>query len=183
MPSLPRWILQLFLLLSSSCVSVSSSSSLKPRCGDCWCIHDGESDACPTDKAGINDFFSDDEFSIYATFQQTNDPIVLRSESGNSCYPFANTLGPVDKYPESNLEACQMPDSTSNENSVCAYLYETGTQCLGRNYEMITYDSWDAAEAAGAIVTHRGSEYGLDRENQFFCTFVLVCVCVVFSYN
>jgi hypothetical protein len=89
----------------------------------------------------------------YSTFQQTNE-ILLLTPDGEECYPFANTLGAVDKYPTSNLPQCAIPEMT--EDTVCAYLYEDDSTCANRKYQALTYDSETAAEAAGAVVTHQG---------------------------
>jgi hypothetical protein len=141
---------------------------LIPRCGDCWCTFHGddELDECPSDTTGIADSFSG-ALSIYATFEQTNDILKLKTPDGQEdCYPFANTLGPVEDYPESNLPQCDIPEST--DTTVCAYLYEEDDsltvavveeECRGRKYQVLTYDSVEAAEAAGAAVTHKGGTF------------------------
>jgi hypothetical protein len=93
---------------------------------------------------------------VYSTFQQTN-KILLLTTDGEECYPFANTLGVVDRYPESSLPQCTIAEWT--EDTVCAYLYEGDNTCANRKYQALTYDSDAAAEAAGAVVTHQGGRY------------------------
>jgi hypothetical protein len=149
-------------------VSPSSVAELEPRCGDCWCIFDGELDDCPSDTTGIADSFPS-QFELYTTFEITNadaDYLQLQTDDGEECYPFASTLGPVAGYPNSNLPQCAIPESS--DSTVCAYLFEPDTPCEGRKYEILTYESVAAAEAAGAVVTHTGGE--LRRR-------VCVCVC------
>jgi hypothetical protein len=48
-------------------------------------------------------------------------------------------------------------------------LYEEDTEiCLGRNYQAITYESEAAAEAAGAVITHKSGEF--DGRIDTFCS-------------
>lgn len=138
-------------------IAQAALSQLKPRCGDCWCIFDGESDECPSNQTGIADTFPAAEYQIYETFTLTNPAasyLQLRTADRGECYPFADTLGPLEGYPKSNLPMCAIPESTSD--TVCAYLYEEETGCANRNYQVLTYDSAAEAEAAGAAVTHMG---------------------------
>jgi hypothetical protein len=135
-----------------------AQSELMDRCGDCWCIYDGESDACPTDTTGIVDSF-DNSNVILGTFQLTNDPdfLKLQTADGLNCYPFADSVGAIDRYPKSNDPQCAKPAST--DETVCAYLYDSEvTTCSGRSYQVLTYDSEAAAVEAGAVVTHQGGE-------------------------
>ena len=144
------WLLLLLVSLASA--------ELQPRCGDCWCIN-GD-DACPTDTTGIADVFPAEDFQVFSTFTLTNPDapyLKLQAADGGECYPFADTLGPINDYPKSNLPPCVIP--TSTDSTVCAYLYEEGNECQGRNYQIITYDSSAEAEAAGAVVTHSGGAY------------------------
>lgn len=148
-------ILTLLLVVSST----TTDAELQPRCGDCWCIYNGESDQCPTDQTGIADIFPAETFQIYQTFNLVNADasyLKLQTADGEECYPFADTLGPLANYPKSNLPLCAMPESTNE--TVCAFLYEEGMACQGRNYQVLTYDSAAEAEATGAVVTHQGGE-------------------------
>jgi hypothetical protein len=142
------------LLLS---LVLANAQLLTDRCGDCWCIFTGELDTCPTtDTDGIADTFNDADFDLYGTFQLTNSPdfLKLQDPNGDPCYPFKDTLGPLDRYPESLLPQCVLPPA----GGVCAYKYEQEQQCSGRNYEIITYDSREASIADGAAVTHNGGK-------------------------
>jgi hypothetical protein len=137
-----------------------AQSELKDQCGDCWCIYDGELAACPADPTGIVDSF-DDSNVILRTFELTNDPdfLKLQTADGQECYPFADSVGPINRYPKSNLPQCAMPVST--DETVCAYLYGAEETCSGRSYQVLTYDSAAAAAAveAGAVVTHKDGEF------------------------
>lgn len=72
-------------------------AELEPRCGDCWCIFDGDDlSECPADQSGIADAFEISEFQIYETFNLTNPDapnLKLRTANDEDCYPFANTIG------------------------------------------------------------------------------------------
>ena len=131
---------------------------LQNRCGDCWCAPgDG---VCPTDTTGIRDTFSDDD-SIWGTFQLTNTDaefLKLQANDGSSdCYPFAESVGPIDRYPSSNFPQCVKP--TTTDTTVCGFLFnEADETCAGRRYQVLTYDSAEAARAAGARVTHSGGK-------------------------
>ena len=144
------------LLLALAQIAVIKS--LPARCGSCWCIYEGESATCPSPPDGIVDSFDDNAMKFYSTFQLTNSPdfLKLQTSTGQPCYPFANTVGPLSRYPNSNLPQCAEPVSTNE--TVCAYLYENNTSCSGRKYQIVTYASATAAQAAGAIVTHKGGE-------------------------
>lgn len=135
------------------------ANELKPRCGDCWCIYYGEFNECPN-GTGISDTFPE-SYSIYKSFELMNPEapyLSLRTPEGEECSPFAYTLGPLNGYPQSYYPQCTIPQQTFD--TVCAYKFENGTQCLGRKYEILTYDSAQAAQDDGAIVTHRGGTFG-----------------------
>jgi hypothetical protein len=153
------------LLIVLVLLAASAADELKPRCGDdCWCIFYGEANECP-DGTGISDTFPE-SFSVYDTFQLMNPDasyLHLWTSDGEECYPFANTLGPLNGYPKSNLPQCAIPPQTFD--TVCAYKFEDGTDCSGRNYEILTYDSEQLAQDDGAIVTHSGGMYKLEDPN------------------
>lgn len=157
----------LSLLTTIFLVKSTYGEELTPRCGDCWCIHDGISETCPTNTTGINDSFPATN-EVYSTFQETNEVIKLLSPDGEECFPFANTLGFVEGFPESDRPQCHIPEST--DETVCSYLYESGPvqSCNGRNYQIITYDSLEASNQAGANVVHKGG-----KERFFVCVFDL----------
>ena len=137
--------------------TVTVLATLQPRCGDCWCIYDGELSECPTEQSGIADTFPASQFQIYESFQLTNPEapyLRLLTADGEECYPFADTLGPLENYPKSNLPQCAYPESTNE--TVCAFLFEAGgTECQSRKYQLVTYDTAAQAEAEGAVVTHQ----------------------------
>lgn len=158
-----------FLLLSLAL----ASAQLTNRCGDCWSIFTGELDTCPTDTDGIADTF-DDYFDLYGTFQLTSSPdfLKLQDPNGDPCSPFRETLGPLDRYPESNRPQCVKPPA----EGVCAYKYEEQQLCSGRNYQIITYDSREASIADGAAVTHNGGKI-LRRSRQGMHMMLRVVLC------
>lgn len=142
-------------LVAIAVIGVSLADTLKPRCGDCWCIPYGEFNECPN-STGISDTFPE-SFSVYDTFELVNanaSYLQLRTPEGNECYPFADTLGELNGYPKSSLPQCAIPEQTFD--TVCAYKFENGVECSGRKYEILTYDSAQAAQEDGAVVTHTG---------------------------
>jgi hypothetical protein len=159
-----------FMLLLSLSTSSLAAAELQDRCGDCWCIWDGELDECPasaSDTTGIKDAFPSDPYELFAGFTLKNPGagfLQLESQDGDECYPFANGVLPSNNYPKSNLPQCQLQqlqftDSTTTATAstvVCAYLYDQEMACQGRSYSVFTYESAQAAETAGAVVTHAG---------------------------
>ena len=97
----------------------------------------------------------------FASFMLVSDPILLAAEDGSDCYPFADSVGPLENYPESNNAQCVRPETNSTD-SVCAIQYTTAANsadsCLGRRYALATYPSQEEAESTGAVVTHGGGE-------------------------
>lgn len=161
-------VVLLLILLSSSSVgtilaqeTTTDGGSLKPRCGDCWCIFDEENlEVCPEDQDGITDTFPAQDFQIYQTFNLTNPDapyLSLQDADGGECWPFADTLDAIEGYPKSSLPQCVLPEAAMSEEAVCAFLFEPGSECQSRNYQVLTYESTSAAEAAGAVVTHMGA--------------------------
>jgi len=142
-------------LIATTFTTFSAADALKNRCGDCWCIYHGEYNECPN-STGISDTFPN-SFSIYDTFHLMNPNapyLSLRTPGGEPCSPFANTLGRLNGYPQSTFPQCDISEQTNQ--TVCAYKYKNGTQCRGRDYEILTYDNARAAQEDGAIVTHQG---------------------------
>ena len=132
----------------------------KARCGDCWCIPDGD-DTCPTDIVGITDTFSESDklFSNFELINDKSDFLKLRSASGDVCYPFADTFNNVafDNYPESGLEQCVFPDD--NDDQVCGYVYDqTSPTCEGRKYRIQNFPSINDAMAGNAAILHQGGK-------------------------
>lgn len=128
-----------------------------PRCGDCWCITDAsDGNTCPTDTTGISDTFSQTD-EMYSTFEITNDPVFLKlqSASGGACYPFAETMGSIDDYPESNAEQCVFPEE--EDEMVCAYVYDPSATCEGRKYKIQNFPSTNDAMMSNAAPLHQGA--------------------------
>lgn len=153
-----RVIVVLVLVLTT--VTLCCGEFQKPRCGDCWCIWYGEEDTCP-DSTGISDTFPE-SYAVYDTLELMNPTasyLQLRTADGEECYPFANTLVQVEGYAKSTLPQCAIPgvnDTSTPDAAVCAYKFEQGVECSGRNYEILNYESTQAAEEDGAVVTHTG---------------------------
>lgn len=149
------------LVLVLTTVTLCCGEFQKPRCGDCWCIWYGEEDTCP-DSTGISDTFPE-SYAVYDTLELMNPTasyLQLRTADGEECYPFANTLGQVEGYAKSTLPQCAIPgvnDTSTPDAAVCAYKFEQGVECSGRNYEILNYESTQAAEEDGAVVTHTGA--------------------------
>jgi hypothetical protein len=127
---------------------------VEPTCGDCWCILDGDLTSCPDTHPGIVGSFSSSADRLYSSFELTNadsaDFLKLQDSDGSAtCFPFVSSVGEQEKYPLSSAPACVKPTSTTN-TTVCAYLYEPDSACEGRKYQVVTYESSDAAVAAGA---------------------------------
>jgi hypothetical protein len=113
---------------------------------------------------GIYDEFSQDMIDTFASFTlaYSSSFLILEDDNGSSeCYPFAESVGPLEGYAESAYPQCVRPETT--ETSVCAIEYTTladsPESCPDRRYALATYPSQQEAEAAGAIVTHGGGMY------------------------
>eukprot|EP00536_Pseudo-nitzschia_multiseries_P009021 jgi/Psemu1/257765/estExt_Genewise1Plus.C_2440035 len=140
-------------------LSVASAADFTgvPRCGDCWCITEGEDATCPTDTTGIVDSFSEVD-QIFSTFEATNEPVFLKLQdsAGGDCFPFKDSLGVVPNLPQSNLPQCIRPDET--DTAVCAYVYDTSsTTCDGRKYSVQNFASANDAMASNAHIVHKGA--------------------------
>lgn len=119
---------------------------------------------CPDYGEGIYDEFSQDMIDTFASFTlaYSSSFLLLEDDNGSSeCYPFAESVGPLEGYAESSYPQCVRPETT--ETSVCAIEYTTladsPESCPDRRYALATYPSQQEAEAAGAIVTHGGGMY------------------------
>ena len=114
-------------------------------------------ESCPSYGEGIADgTLPDDTIEKYASFVLVSDPITLAAEDGSTdCYPFADSVDPIDNYPESNYPQCEKPNST---DGVCAIQYTAAADatCANRRYGLNSYPSAEEAESAGAVVTHGG---------------------------
>ena len=150
---MPSWI-----FVSSSC----ADAALQPRCGDCWCSFVAEGlDTCPTPPEGIADSFPPSFASFYQSFQLLNpnaDLLTHRTADGTTdCYPFATTLGVLNRYPASSLPQCVFPESTPE--TVCGYVFNNDNGlCGGRSYQIITLENAQVAIADDTVVvvTHSG---------------------------
>lgn len=114
---------------------------------------------CPEFVEGFADSYNQEIHESYALFNLLSDPIILQSATGNrNCYPFADTVDPQEDYPLSNNPPCVIPESGAE--AVCAFKFPTevqsSTECCGRDYELVTYDSIQDMEADGAMLTHSG---------------------------
>jgi hypothetical protein len=128
------------------------------RCGDCWCVPEGGTIdwTCPEFPDGIWQSFPDDWGRQLSTFTLTSDPLILQTAAGaKDCYPFFDAVGP-QTYPGSTSPQCQRPLFSSDDSSavICAFKYAEDQACSGREYDMSTYATAEAAVAAGAHVTH-----------------------------
>lgn len=140
------------LLQSAIALTIASAQDFPQRCGDCWCINGN--DTCPTFTTNISYTFSAEMYNAYASFTQTSVPIPLVDASGNTCFPFKDSVGQLSGYDGSALNQCVGPKTTEG---VCAFKFTTNNStCDGRPYELISYSSSDAATADGAVVTHKG---------------------------
>jgi hypothetical protein len=122
------------------------------RCGDCWCIPgDDGLDECPDSGEGITDTFDLEYHMFWNTFKLANEDDAPFLTLDEDCYPFADAIiDPIAGYPESSGPQCTKP-----AGGVCGYLFtEEVETCAGRPYEIVTYESRQAAEEAGAVVTH-----------------------------
>jgi hypothetical protein len=84
---------------------------------------------------------------------------MLQTADGSpDCYPFAESVGPIDNYPRSQDPQCQLP-SDAGADAVCAYKYSALEEesCEGSEYEIFNYDSVEAATADGAVPVHSGA--------------------------
>jgi hypothetical protein len=149
------------LILLGITIGLLQAQQFEPRCGDCWCIPESNQ-VCRDYGEGIYDEFSQDMIDTFASFTlaYSSSFLLLEDDNGSSeCYPFAESVGPLEGYAESSYPQCVRPETT--ETSVCAIEYTTladsPESCPDRRYALATYPSQQEAEAAGAIVTHGGA--------------------------
>lgn len=113
-------------------------------CGDCHCIRGNE--ACPTGDQVPQQDFSVETIDQWKALTHTN-PMNI------TCNPYTNTTGSCDTVPSQVYTELW-------ETAVCAITYDTTfldeNQCP-TEYTTDTYPSKEAAEAAGAQLTHYGS--------------------------
>jgi hypothetical protein len=148
-------------LLLCLCPLTLTQAALTERCGDCFCVP-GSNETCPTDETGIVDSLDIATNCVLDSFQLTNDPDFLKlissDGSGGDCYPFADSVGVLDRARQTELPPCVIPSAdATGESAVCAYKYNAAdTTCVGREYQVLTYVSAEEATADGAFVTHTG---------------------------
>ncbi len=112
-----------------------------PSCGDCWCIPgNGGLDACPTDWQPVTSYNE----SVIAAYKNQKPLSIYKLD----CNPYKDsscTTTPKQTLLDSTTAACAYKYSAETNQAVCTF------------YEMITYESSDAALADGAVLTHAGS--------------------------
>jgi hypothetical protein len=154
-----RVILAIGCLLHVSLGEIGQDEPLfRSRCGDCWCVPEGGTidGTCPEYPDGIWQSFPNEWGRQLSTFTLTSDPLILHAATGETdCYPFFEAIGPQG-YPGSTSPQCQRPSDDSG-TAVCAFKYAEDQACRGREYDMSTYATAEAAVAAGAHVTHSGA--------------------------
>jgi hypothetical protein len=131
------FVLVSLLLMVLSTTGNGFANASYPLCGDCWCAIGNNSTTCPVPAPASE--FSKETVSL---FQSKIASSVITLE----CNPYKDdkcTTTPV-----------QDPLLLASSDSVCAFLYSG--DCPANKYEMITYPSRQAAEDAGAYVTHLG---------------------------
>lgn len=153
------------IILAIGCLLHASFGQDEPaflsRCGDCWCIPEGGTidGTCPELPNGIWQSFPDGWGEQLSTFTLTSDRLTLRTAAGDTdCYPFLDAIG-SQVYSRSSGPQCQRPLLSGGDSGavVCAYKYADDQACRGREYDMSTYATAEAAVAAGAYVTHSGA--------------------------
>ena len=137
-----------------------TQSALMDRCADCFCVPDGNSTTCP-EETGIVDILDTSTHCVLESFKLANSPDFLKLQSTvdgeTECYPFEASIGAIENAPQTSLPSCVIPPDTTDTSTVCAYKYnDADTTCAGREYEVLNYDSAEAALADGAYVTHTG---------------------------
>ena len=159
-----------------------TQAALMDRCGDCFCAPDGNTTTCP-DETGIVDSLDKSTHCVLESFRLANnifpDFLFLQSTAdggGSECYPFAASIGTIESAPQTALPACVIPPDLSETAAVCAYKYnDAETTCTGREYEVLNYDSTEAAIADGAYVTHAGGtckSIGFHRQSSHLSTHI-----------
>ena len=125
----------------------------------CWCLPDpGETDegfCCPDPEGRPMTY----EFQVADAFRKNRltltDDIVVEPAG---CIEFVEV---VDVFPERNWTECNPLPEWDNPEAVCGFIYKDNDEdcggLVGRDYGLVTYPSWEAAEAAGAVITHYGA--------------------------
>ena len=112
-----------------------------PTCGSCWCVpRNSGSGPCPLWEPQTN--FSAVIINTYLS--QTP-----RSIYHLNCNP----------YEDADCTTIPKQDFLDSQNAVCAFLYpelpDGSLSCS--EYDMVSFPDRDAAETAGAVVTHGGA--------------------------
>ena len=111
-------------------------------CNECYCIA-AEGENCPY-TAPVN-VFSPEQISIFNSQRPLN---AYRL----NCNPYENET--CNTQPPQNETLLAI-----GAKAVCAVHYEsnsTADDCVDASYRLVTYPSWQDAEAAGGFVTHAG---------------------------
>lgn len=121
-----------------------------PTCDDCYCIKENN-ETCPAENPAIGYSavdrkggykFAAGEFSE----KEIITPIIL------GCNPFRNKL--CDTQPPRQFRYDL--DPVGHAKAVCGIFYNIPRRGCPDEYELVSYPSWEAAEDAGAVVTHTG---------------------------
>ena len=161
---LSSFYLLLLLLVSASTAQQQQQEqqqTLEARCGDCWCVPEGGvgNGTCPdSNLPGLYQSFPPEWPATYATFVLDQEPLQLQAADGSpDCFPFADALGPLSSYPQSNFPQCVLPQDDSDV--VCGFQYtSTDTPCRGKAYTVQQYASLEALTSTdgGAQLIHSG---------------------------
>jgi hypothetical protein len=144
-----------------------------PECtrNPCWCIPEGGTTGCCPDPGERPLYY---EFQVSDAFRRNrltlSEPIVFTPEG---CDPWPQN---IELYNSTmNITLCDRFPDMDIEGTVCAFIYrEDDPDCGGldgREYGLQTFNSYEAAVAAGAAPTHTGGTQGFTIA---FCDLKLV---------
>jgi hypothetical protein len=60
---------------------------------------------------------------------EESDVLTLQASDGTDCFPFADAVGTLDNFPQSENPQCQRPEGYDNSETVCAFSYVEGQAC------------------------------------------------------
>jgi hypothetical protein len=135
-------------------VPYTTDTNPEPNCGECWCIPDtAANETCPSFSPGLFESYPTSWITALKSFQRADTALTLQPEG---CFPFDVQLD-TTRYPEANNPTCDRPSGVTDD-TVCAFLFPgaDGEVCTGRSYSVQTFASTTEAQAAGALVIHRG---------------------------
>ena len=123
----------------------------------CWCVPEGGSSGCcpdPGERPLVYEWQVSDAFR--ANKLTLSDPFTLTPVG---CEPWDINIEVT--FPGSTK--CDAFPLVDNPDAVCAYIYPEDDQNCGgldpREYGMESFETYDAAIAAGAVPTHLGGTY------------------------